>query len=298
MSLILVTGGNGQLGRELQGYVPEVKDHTFLFHDIDTLDICNPEALDLFVRSNRPDYLINCAAYTAVDKAEEEQEQAYLLNEQGVKNLVIIAREHRIQLIHISTDFVFDGNMDHPYREDDPPNPLSVYGKSKLAGEKAMVEQKTGIIIRTSWLYSAFGNNFVRTMLRIGMQRDEVSVVNDQTGSPTWAKDLAKALIMIVGSVEKSPVRPVSGIFHYSNVGQCSWYEFAVAIMEAADLKCRVIPIPSSEYSQMAERPRFSVLDKRKIKDRFGLHIPDWRLSLNDCIKDTSISGFNTEINL
>src|SRR4030043_1286391 len=180
MSLILVTGGSGKVGRELQGYVPEVKDHTFLFHDVDTLDICNPDALDLFVRSNRPDYLINCAAYTAVDKAEEEQEKAYLINEQGVKNLVITAREHRIQLIHISTDFIFDGYTDHPYHEDDTPNPLSVYGKSKLAGEKLMTEQKTGIIIRTSWLYSAFGNNFVRTMLRLGKQRNEGTVVNDK----------------------------------------------------------------------------------------------------------------------
>ena len=298
MSFILVTGGNGQLGRELQGYVSEVKDHTFLFHDVDTLDICNPEALDLFIRSTHPDYILNCAAYTAVDKAEEEQAQAYLLNEQGVKNLVLKAREHRIQLIHISTDFVFDGNMDHPYREDDPPNPLSVYGKSKLAGEKAMVEQKTGIIIRTSWLYSAFGNNFVRTMLRIGSERKEVKVVNDQIGSPTRAKDLAEAIIMLVRYIEKNKSGMVTDIYHYSNEGQCSWYEFAVAIMQAAGLPCRVIPVPSSEYPQQAERPRFSVLDKRKIKDRIGLHIPDWRLSLNDCIKDTYMSGFNTEINL
>jgi dTDP-4-dehydrorhamnose reductase len=286
MSLILVTGGNGQLGKELQGYLPEVKDHTFLFHDVDTLDICNPGALDMFIRSNHPDYIINCAAYTAVDKAEEEHEQAYLINEQGVKNLVMTASKRRIQLIHISTDFIFDGYTDHPYREDDPPNPLSVYGRSKLAGEKAMVDQNTGIIVRTSWLYSAFGNNFVRTMLRIGSERKEVRVVNDQNGSPTWARDLAEALISIVNALDIKKDRMVTGIYHYSNEGQCTWYEFAVAIMQASGLPCKVIPIPSSEYPQLAQRPRFSVLDKAKIKNLLGLDIPDWRSALQDSIEE------------
>jgi len=286
MSLVLVTGGNGQLGKELQRALPVSNDLIYLFHDVDTLDICDRNTLDLFIRKNRPEYLINCAAYTAVDKAEEEQESAYRINEQAVRNLVEAAREYNIQLIHLSTDFVFDGLSDRPYRENDVPNPLSVYGKSKLAGEKAMMEQKTGILIRTSWLYSPFGNNFVRTMLRLGRQRNEVAVVNDQTGTPTRAKDLAAALIWIVKSLHEKKERMVTDIFHYSNEGQCSWYEFAVAIMEAARLSCRVVPIPSSEYPQMAQRPRFSVLDKTKIKERFGLTIPDWRPALNDCIEE------------
>ena len=286
MSLVLVTGGNGQLGMEMQQAVSGSARHTFLFHDIDTLDICSRDSLGHFIRKYRPEYLINCAAYTAVDKAEEEQELALRINEQGVKNLVAAARNFRIQLIHISTDFVFDGLSDHPYREDDTPNPLSVYGKSKLAGEKVMMEQKTGIIIRTSWLYSAFGNNFVRTMLRLATHKGEVKVVYDQAGTPTWARDLAAALVRIVELLDEKKEGLVTDIFHYSNEGQCSWYEFAVAIMQNAGLSCRVVPIPSSEYPQQAQRPRFSVLDKTKIKSRFGLVIPHWRSALQDSIEE------------
>jgi len=286
MRIVLVTGGNGQLGKELQRALPVSDDLIYLFHDVDTLDICNPDLLDLFVRNFRPECIINCAAYTAVDKAEEEQDTAYRINAQAVRNLVEAAREYDMQLIHISTDFIFDGLSDRPYREDDLPNPLSVYGKSKLAGEKAMMEQKTGIIIRTSWLYSPFGNNFVRTMLHLGRQRNEVAVVNDQIGTPTRAKDLAAALIRIVGALRERKASAVADIFNYSNEGQCSWYEFAVEIMQAAGLSCRVIPIPSAEYLQQAQRPRFSVLDKTKIKERFGLTIPHWRPALNDCIEE------------
>jgi dTDP-4-dehydrorhamnose reductase len=286
MSPVLVTGGNGQLGRELQRSVPEGDVFDFLFHDIDSLNICDRDSLEVFVKKFHPEYIINCAAYTAVDKAEDEQELAFRINEQGVANLVDTAKAYNIQLIHISTDFVFDGLSDRPYHEDDQPGPLSVYGKSKLAGERKMTDNETGIIIRTSWLYSPFGNNFVRTMLRLGAQRDEVRVVNDQIGTPTRAKDLAAAIIRIVQSHHLEKEGMISGIFHYSNEGQCSWYEFADAIMKAAGLSCRVVPIPSSQYPQQAQRPGYSALDKTKIKDRFSLDIPHWRSALNESMEE------------
>ena len=278
MHNILVTGGNGQLGSELKEIAPNYQDHNFLFTDVKDLDITNHGAVAGFIESNKINVIINCAAYTAVDKAESEPELADAINHLAVANFSEIAKKNNIKLVHISTDYVFDGTNKKPYKEIDVPNPQSVYGQTKLDGELAMrkINPANSIIIRTSWVYSKFGNNFVKTMLKLAETRDEISVVADQIGSPTNAADLAKVILAILPKIQNKTVE----IFHYSNEGICSWYDFAKAIFEIKEVPVKVNSIKSSDYQTIAVRPFYSVLDKKKIKYIYGVRIPNWRESL------------------
>ena len=277
---ILITGADGQLGSEirlLNSFFPSFK---FFFTDIGQLNLLEKCNITNFIAKNEIDYIINCSAYTNVDKAEDEPQLCMAVNRDAVRNLAEAA-SGKAKVIHISTDYVFDGNASSPLKETDPVNPQSVYGKSKLEGEQILMEiLPESIIVRTSWLYSGFGNNFVKTMLRLGKERDSLSVVNDQLGSPTYAADLARALLdILVFSEEKGQF--LSGIYHYSNEGICSWYEFCLKIFELSGTKdCFVSPIPTSGYPTKAQRPLYSVLDKTKIKKTFHIDIPDWESSL------------------
>lgn len=277
---ILITGANGQLGSEIKELKVHYPSFDFFFTDVDTLDLCNKEETEVFLNTHKPDYIVNCAAYTAVDKAEDESELCYKINRDAVGNLAGAA-SGKAKLIHISTDYVFDGKGNTPLKENDPTNPQSVYGKSKLDGEKILLEKAPdSIIIRTSWLYSAFGNNFVKTMLRLGKEKNQLKVVNDQIGTPTYAADLAQAILQIIEYSEKENIFP-AGIYHYSNEGICSWYDFCLKILEYANIQsCKVEPIPTSEYPTKATRPMYSVLDKTKIKKTFRFEIPQWEESL------------------
>ena len=282
---ILITGANGQLGCELQQLIPLYPQFRFFSTDIDTLDLCDKDAVESFFDKNRMDYIINCAAYTAVDKAEDDANLCYRINCETVQNLAEAARG-KAKIIHISTDYVFDGKTDRPLRETDKTNPQSVYGKSKLEGEEILLKiLPDSIIIRTAWLYSSFGNNFVKTMIRLGKEKDSLNVVNDQTGTPTCAADLAKAALHIIEESERRS-RFQSGIYHYSNEGVCSWYDFCLKIHELAGITtCKVYPVSTAEYPAKAARPQYSVLDKTKIKETFGLNIPHWEDSLEKCLK-------------
>jgi dTDP-4-dehydrorhamnose reductase len=283
---ILVTGANGQLGQEFRTLVSnheEGIEGEFFFTDKEELDITDREALENYIRTNHIDTVINCAAYTAVDKAESDAETAYRINRDAVRYLAELAKERGLKLIHISTDYVFDGTSHTPLRENDPTNPHGVYAASKLAGEEEIVrlQPEGAVIIRTSWIYSSTGHNFVKTMLRVGAQKDTLNVVCDQIGTPTYARDLARTVLKILAAKDQS-----SGveIYHYSNEGNCSWYDFAQAIFEIADMPCRVDPISTEAYPTPAKRPAYSVLNKEKIKQKFGLEIPYWRDSLRACI--------------
>ena len=282
MNNILVTGSYGQLGSELKEIAPNYQDYNFLFTDVKDLDITNHNAVAAFIKSNNINVIINCAAYTAVDKAEEQKDVANAINHLAVANFAQIAKDKNIKLIHISTDYVFDGTNHKPYVETDTPNPKSVYGQTKLNGELAMqqINPANSIIIRTSWVYSKFGNNFVKTMLRLAETRDEISVVADQVGTPTNAADLAEAILTILPKMINETVE----LFHYSNEGVCSWYDFAKAIFEIQGLTLKVNPIPSSQYPTPAERPFYSVLNKTKIKEVFKFEIPYWKDSIVSCL--------------
>ena len=277
---ILITGANGQLGCELQKLIPLYPQFRFFPTDVDTLDLCDKGAIESFLKKNRIDFIINCAAYTAVDKAEDDIALCYRINRDAVQNLAEAAGGN-VKIIHISTDYVFDGTSDRPLRETDKTNPQSVYGKSKLEGEQILLKIATdSIIIRTAWLYSSFGNNFVKTMIRLGKEKESLNVVNDQIGTPTNAADLAKAILQIIEKSEKEGEFQ-SGIYHYSNEGVCSWYDFCLKIHELAGIKtCKVHPVSTAEYPTRAVRPAYSVLDKTKIKKVFHLAIPDWKESL------------------
>jgi len=283
MNNILVTGGKGQLGSELRDIAPNYQDYNFLFTDVKNLDITNHPSLAAFIESNNINVIINCAAYTAVDKAESEPELSDAINHIAVANFAQIAKDKNIKLIHISTDYVFDGTNHKPYIETDVPNPQSVYGKTKLNGELAMqqINPANSIIIRTSWVYSKFGNNFVKTMLRLAETRDEISVVADQIGTPTNAADLADAILNILPKISNETVE----LFHYSNEGVCSWYDFAKAIFEIEGLTTKVNAIESKLYPTPAERPFYSVLNKTKIKEVFKFEIPYWKNSLIESIE-------------
>ncbi|MBA4411243.1 MAG: dTDP-4-dehydrorhamnose reductase [Odoribacter sp.] len=278
---VLVTGANGQLGSEIRiisGSFPEIE---FAFTDVDELDITNPWKVADYLASFKPAFLINCAAYTAVDKAETDISTATLLNATAVGILAEQSSEIDCKIIHISTDYVFSGKGPRPYREDDRVNPQSVYGKTKLEGEILCQElNPESLIIRTSWLYSAFGNNFVKTMVRLGNERSDVGVIADQIGSPTNAADLALAILTIISSVTNGKKPFVPGIYHYSNEGVASWYDFAKAIFEIAGINCLVKPIATEDYPSPVQRPPYSVMNKSKIKLNFGLKIPHWRDSL------------------
>ena len=288
---ILVTGKNGQLGRSIYKLIyTEVKadnnlsSSKFIFVGREELDLSNNSSIiNYFDNHDKFDIIINCAAYTAVDKAEEEQELANQINHLAVKQLASIANKQQARLIHISTDYVFDGENFKPYCEDDTTNPNGVYGITKLDGEKAMQEINplNSIIIRTSWVYSSVGANFVKTMLRLGRERDSLGVIFDQVGTPTYARDLAKAILDILVNIKNEKVE----IYNYSNEGVLSWYDFAKEIMRMAKIDCSINPIETSEYPTPAKRPHFSLLNKSKIKKEFNLTIPFWKDSLDECLK-------------
>ena len=285
MRNILITGAKGQLGNEIKVLDKIFKNLSFIYTDIEELNITNINELDTFFRTNLVEFIVNCAAYTAVDKAESEPDKAELINATAVKNLRQIAEKYNCYLIHISTDYVFDGQGYMPYKEIDRTNPQSVYGKSKLKGEQALEGYEKGIIIRTSWLYSSFGNNFVKTILRLAKEKDELKVVFDQVGTPTYAADLVKAIITIVQQTFENSEKFVSGIYHFSNEGICSWYDFAKEIMDIEKLECKIIPIESKDFPTAAKRPFYSVLNKEKIKSTYNIEIPFWKDSLRECLK-------------
>lgn len=279
MIKVLVTGGNGQLANCIKDVGSAQYNVQFKFVDVEELDITNQEAVRSFFKASSFDYCINCAAYTAVDLAESNIEPAEKINVDGPRILAYICKEHNTVLIHISTDFVFDGLQTRPYKEEDKANPINIYGATKLHGEKAIAKSlKEHIILRTSWLYSEDGQNFLKTMLRLGSERDRLGVVADQIGTPTYAGDLAKVLLTIVSTENRS-----YGIYHYSNEGLASWYDFAKAIFDIANMEVVLSPINTKAYPSPAKRPRFSVMDKSKIKSKLGVEIPYWRDSLKEC---------------
>ncbi len=285
MKRILITGANGQLGIELRKISNEFSNFSYLFTDIDSLDLTDNQAIKAFFNKNHFDYIINCAAYTAVDKAETEPEKAFEINAVVPAQLTEISKNDKCRLIHISTDYVFDGKSCVPYVETDNVSPQSVYGKSKLAGENEVLKNNENIIIRTSWLYSANGNNFLKTMLKLGKEKEMLNVVFDQTGTPTSATDLARAILVICNKISTEN-KNYGGIYHYSNEGVCSWFDFAVEIMEMAGLKCKVVPVTTDQYPLPAKRPAYSVLNKSKIKSIFGLNIPHWKKSLKEILSE------------
>jgi dTDP-4-dehydrorhamnose reductase len=271
--VVLVTGGSGQLGQALQSIADGFRQLQFRFLPSSELDITSKESIRGIFDSVRPDWCINAAAYTAVDKAESEPDKAAAINVGGARNIAEACRDSDVRLIHISTDFVFDGNGNRPYREDDKTGPQSVYGKTKLGGEQAIAEIfDRYFIVRTAWVYSQFGHNFMKTMLRLAREKDEVRVVADQVGTPTHAVDLAHALLSIVSSGTDG-----YGIYHFSNEGTASWFDFAKRIFEVNQIATALIPIATSDFPTPAKRPAYSVLDKGKIKSVFGLDIRDWR---------------------
>ena len=279
---ILVTGSNGQLGSEIKELSSHYK-YNFFFTERGSLDIANSKSISDFIEFNNINSILNCAAYTAVDKAEEDVSNADKINHLAIENLAQISKEKKIKLIHISTDYVFDGKNYKPYNEDDGTNPNGVYGKTKLAGENAMQEINPldSIIIRTSWVYSSFGNNFVKTMLRLGKERDSLGVIFDQVGTPTYARDLAKAILDILPNIKNKKVE----IYNYSNEGVLSWYDFSKEIMKMAKIDCQINPIETKAYPTPATRPHFSLLNKTKIKNKFNIFIPYWKDSLDECLK-------------
>ena len=279
---ILVTGANGQLGSEIR-VLSEDYNYNFFFTNRECLDITNKETINNFIQINNINTIINCAAYTAVDKAENDKVNADKVNHLATKYMAQTAKDKNIKFIHVSTDYVFDGKNHKPYNEEDKTNPNGVYGYTKLAGEKAMqkINPKNSIIIRTSWVYSGFGANFVKTMLRLGKEKDQLGVIFDQVGTPTYAKDLAQTILDIIPSIRNEKVET----YNYSNEGVLSWYDFAKEIMHMAKLDCAIRPIETKEYLTPAERPHYSLLNKAKIKKEFNLIIPYWKDSLDECLK-------------
>ena len=281
MANILITGANGQLGSEIRKISEQYPELKFSFTDVAELDITSAEKVADFFSEFKPEFLVNCAAYTAVDKAETDESTATLLNATAVGILAEQSAKIGCKMIHISTDYVFNGNGPRPYKEDNLVDPQSAYGQTKLDGEILCLQSNPeSLIIRTSWLYSAFGNNFVKTMLRLGNERTELGIVADQIGSPTNAADLASAILTIISSVLNQTKSFIPGIYHYSNEGVASWYDFTKAIFEIVGINCLVKPISSEDYPSPVQRPAYSVMDKSKIKATFGLQIPHWRDSL------------------
>ncbi|MBC8236603.1 MAG: dTDP-4-dehydrorhamnose reductase [Helicobacteraceae bacterium] len=292
---VLITGSNGQVGSEIKELIQHcpqemplgakfnIQNYNFYFTTSQELDITEHVKVKEFIKDNEIKIIINCAAYTAVDKAESDELNADAINHLAVKYMAEIAKEKNIQLIHISTDYVFNGENYKPYTEDDTTNPNGVYGKTKLAGEVAMqaINPKNSIIIRTSWVYSSYGANFVKTMLRLGKEKESLGVIFDQVGTPTYARDLAKAILEIIPKIQNSKL----SIYNYSNEGVASWYDFAKEIMKMAKLDCQVNPIETKEYPTPAKRPHYSLLNKSKIKKEFNLTIPYWKDSLEECLR-------------
>lgn len=280
---LLITGSNGQLGNEFKVLAPLYPGFQFVFTDIEELDICDERALEAMIVSEKPEAIINCAAYTAVDKAEQEPEKAFRINATAPGKLAEAALHHNLILIHISTDYVFGGKTFRPYTEDDNKEPVSVYARSKDAGEEAVRGSKTkALIIRTSWLYSEFGNNFVKTILKYGRERGKLNVVFDQIGCPTYAYDLALVILTLLQSGNQAEGTTV---YHYANEGVASWYDFAKAIVEFSGIDCTLHAIETRDYPLPAARPWYSVLNKAKIRETFGVEIPYWRDSLKTCLQ-------------
>jgi dTDP-4-dehydrorhamnose reductase len=280
---VLITGSKGQLGLSIKKLAPEFPDYRFIYTDVEELDITKADDIRKFISDTNPEVIINCAAYTAVDKAEEDTEKAHLLNTTAPGYLAKAASEDNILLIHISTDFIFGGDRKTPYTEEDKAVPESVYAKTKADGEQEVVKNsKRAVIFRTSWLYSEFGHNFVKTILRLAEERQEINVVNDQIGTPTYATDLAETILRLLPELTK--INQGTEILHFSNEGIASWYDFAKEIVQQSGLKCKVNPISTKQYPLPAKRPAYSVLDKSKIKSRYGIDIPDWREGLRRCL--------------
>ncbi|WP_418512673.1 dTDP-4-dehydrorhamnose reductase [Corallibacter sp.] len=279
---VLITGSNGQLATCIKDLERQHPNLSFIYTNSSQLDLTNQEAINLFFETNKIDWCINCAAYTAVDKAETDTEKAFKVNEQGPKHLALACNNHNVKLIHVSTDFVFDGSKSSPYNEEDQTKPLGVYGTSKLQGELAIKDiMNAFFIVRTSWLYSEHGNNFMKTMLRLAKTNKELNIVADQVGTPTYAKDLAGALLRIITSNSNK-----YGVYHYSNEGVTSWYDFAKAIFDISEIEIKVNPIPSKEFPTPAKRPSYSVLDKQKIKENLNIETLYWRERLKTAIKN------------
>lgn len=279
---ILITGANGQLGSEMRLLFQESNKDSYFFTDVAELDITNLIDIGAFIKLNNINVIVNCAAYTNVDKAEDDVELCDLINNKAVENLAIVAKEHECILVHVSTDYVFSGKGNLPCTEEQATSPLGVYGKTKLAGEDAI--RRVGckyLIFRTAWLYSEFGNNFVKTMIRLTTEKDSLKVVFDQIGSPTYAGDLAKLIFLII---EKRQYEQHQGIYNFSNEGVCSWYDFAKEISFIAGTNCDIQPCHSNEFPSKVTRPAFSVLDKTKVKRDFQFEVPYWKVSLTKCI--------------
>ena len=285
MIRILITGANGQLGQCLRDKAQNASDLELIYTDYEELDITNSEEVDDFFSKNSFDYCINCAAYTLVDKAESEEAMATKINIDGARNLASACEKNGVVILHISTDFVFSGEKSLPYGEEDTPDPLGIYGATKLEGEREIARLcRAHIIVRTSWLYSEYGNNFLITMLKLGESKTELRIVADQIGTPTYAGDLATILLTMIRSSFNN-----FGLYHYSNEGVASWYDFAQAIFDFSEISCRVQPIKSEEYPTAAKRPGFSVLDKTKIKNNLSIEIPYWRDSLREAIRKLAV---------
>jgi dTDP-4-dehydrorhamnose reductase len=289
---IIVTGANGQLGKEIRTLATAYPAYQFIFLSREDLPIHHFGTVRNFFDITKPQFCINCAAYTAVDKAEEEKDQAFQINAEAVGVLAAVCKKYSTQFIHISTDYVFDGTASTPYKEDAPTNPVNTYGATKLKGEvEALQYNPSSIIIRTSWVYSAFGKNFVKTMMKLMSEREELKVVNDQVGSPTYAADLAEAILQIISNSQSTAGNWHPGIYHFSNSGIISWYDFAVAIKEISGSNCNILPIPSSNFPTPAKRPSYSVFDKEKIQSVFGIDLKGWRKSLSICIEKIKTSS-------
>lgn len=291
--MILITGGKGQVGQCFQELAAQRPALRFLFVDVDELDITDRRAVRRFFAKNRPTWVVNCAAYTAVDKAESDPALAKKINVTGAKNLAEACTEIGIPFVHISTDYVYHNRQNTPFKEGDPESPKGVYAKTKLLGDRAALRANPlTMIIRTSWVYAHLGNNFVKTMLRLGKERPTLNVVFDQIGTPTFAPDLAEAILTIIQKVDNQEVErgSIGGVWHYSNEGVTSWYDFAVEVFAMSGVPCRVSPIETKDYPTPAQRPPFSVLNKSKIKATFGLQIPHWRESLGRCLEKLEMS--------
>lgn len=290
---ILVTGANGQLGMELRDISSRYPSFEFLFTTRAELPVDNFKVTSDFFEIHQPQLCINCAAYTKVDAAESHKEEAFLINAEAVSTIADLCRQSKAGLIHISTDYVFDGKASFPYLEESVTDPVNAYGASKLAGEEYAAEMNPEtIIIRTSWVYSAYGNNFVKTMLKLMDERKEINVVNDQVGSPTYARDLAECILQIITSNVKAETSNLSGLYHFTNEGVISWYDFALAIKELTGSSCKINPIPTSQFPTPAKRPAYAVLNKKKIQETFGIELKDWKESLAICLKKMSEPGF------
>lgn len=287
--IVLIVGAAGQVGNEFRFLAFTNPHFQCLFVDVDLLDITKSKQVQLFFERNRPNYVVNCAAYTAVDRAETDVKLATKINVNGARNLAKACQTFGAVLIHLSTDYVYHNNQNTPFKETDRTSPKGIYAKTKLRGDLAALKfNDATLILRTSWVYGSFGHNFVKTMLRLAKERDSLSIVFDQIGTPTYARDLAKAILKIIQKIENQEVSReiLRGVFHYSNEGVTSWYDFTKAIFDLRDIHCRVLPIESSAYPTPVERPPFSVLNKAKIKATFGIEIPHWRDSLVECLKE------------